>query len=672
MDPNDRVRGRAAGSSGSRARKTVIRGPNSALTDYLQEIGVTDHFRERRRIEIEQARLRQQQQQQQQEGRNPENAAETQSTNEAEETEVTADAALAADMQEEEEQAQEAGPSTSTRSTTTEAVVEVETVKEKIKVAVKGKKKKKAASDDEYSDEMNHREGLNRSSARKGGRMHNCEMCGKRFLLRGEPSGRLLCAACRRSVEKASADRAAETKRARSLVRQQPNSATKRRKIKKTEGGLLELDAQLPTLQDLCVRAIARHLDQVESFGDIGTQSMNRLNRIISKLRALDEQKLSLFMGPDRTTLTLYDCTRIEARGLQRIASECPRLESLDLQFCGRLNGATLHVLAQGLPQLNRVRLDGAFLVADEEWATFFRTMGERLRALTAAFAGFGPVAMRALVSHCTQLEALRLVECTEFDDDSLGMLAWPITEHEEALQDAERQLRADSNGSVPPWQSLAHLRSLELLRPHKPMTNMTAKRVLREIGSHLRVLDVAGFRDVMDDFADEVATHACGLRELGMASCDAVSAAAMERVFGHMRATQTLKAHHGLTRVDLSRCYMLTDRVVQELVRLAGSSLRHLNLNSVDDNLTEYGLLALAGLMHAEDGTLQEQTLGCTALEELDVSWVRSMTDEVLGQIVPRCKHLARIDVYGCGGVTAFAPARPGLKYVGRECDTL
>ncbi|KAJ2847428.1 UV-damaged DNA-binding protein rad7, partial [Coemansia brasiliensis] len=350
----------------------------------------------------------------------------------------------------------------------------------------------------------------------------------------------------------------------------------------------------------------------------------------------------------------------------------CPRLESLDLQFCGRLNGGTLQVLAQGLPQLSRVRLDGAFLVADEEWAAFFRTMGEQLRMFTAAFAGFGPVAMRALVSHCTQLEALRLVECTEFDDDCLGMLAWPITELEETLQDAERQLRADSDGAMPPWKSLTHLRSLELLRPHKPMTNMTAKRVLREIGSHLHALDVAGFRDVMDDFADELATHTCGLQELGMASCDSISSEAMVRVFGHMRATQTLKAHHGLTRVDLSRCYMLTDQVVQELVRLAGSSLRQLSLNSVDDNLTQRGLLALGGFMYAEDDGLQEQTLGCTVLEELDVSWVRSMTDEVLGQIVPRCKHLARIDVYGCGGVTAFAPARPGLKYVGRECDTL
>ncbi|KAJ2189440.1 UV-damaged DNA-binding protein rad7 [Coemansia sp. RSA 532] len=673
MDPNDRARGNAAGRAGGRSKGAGIRGPSSALTDYLQEIGVTEHFRERRRREAEEraaaeqgGQQGQQQGEQQQQvnaeaGNADEEGAETENAEpDHEETqdveEETADSALAADMQHAEDQAQEAGPST---------------VTVQIKAKGKGKRKKDEESDYEPEDEMTVRGGLNRSSARKGGRMHDCDMCGKRFLVRGEMPDQLLCAACRRSKDKASAADAASVARRARTVQKKPAA---RHKMRKTEGGLLEFEAELPTLQNLCVRAIARHLDQVDSFGEVSGPSLDRLNRIISKLRVLDAQTMRLFMGADRTSVTLYDCTRIDAAGLRRISDECPMLERLDLQFCGRMDGASLLALAQGLPKLQHVRLDGAFLVRDTEWAAFFREAGGRLRSFSAAFAGFGPQAMRALVTHCVNIESLRLAECSDFDDDCLAMLAVPITEYEEAEQEAERKLRAETGkgkqavGTVLSWQPLAQLRVLELQRPHKPMVCTTARRVVRALGAQLRVLDMSGFRDLDDGFMGDMGDHATSLQELALASCDSITGDAMAAFFAR---------RNGFTRVDLGRCYMLTDNAVQELVRHSGATLRHLSLNSVDDSLTQNGLLALAGQMFEQctsgkEPRLAEQTLGCVGLEVLDVSWVRSTTDNVLETVVSQCKRLASISVYGCGSVSAFAPVRPGLKYVGRECDTL
>ncbi|KAJ2302729.1 hypothetical protein IWW55_003279, partial [Coemansia sp. RSA 2706] len=289
---------------------------------------------------------------------------------------------------------------------------------------------------------------------------------------------------------------------------------------------------------------------------------------------------------------------------------------------------------------------------------------------------------MRALVTHCVRLEALRVAECSDFDDDSVAMLAAPITEFEEIEQEAERLLRAEGAGkgkapagAVPAWQPMAQLRALELVRPHRPMASMTARRVVRGLGKQLRVLDLAGFRDLADDFLDDLGASCPNLQELGLASCDSIGAAAMAAYFAGLRGRQALRAGHGFTRVDLSRCYMLTDRVVQELVRHSGATLRRLALNSVDDNLTLNGVLALGGFMYGAEGgkaRLEEQTAGCGCLEELDLSWVRCTTDAALEQILPKCKGLAQVSVYGCGGVTAFAPARAGLRYVGRECDTL
>ncbi|KAJ1730818.1 UV-damaged DNA-binding protein rad7 [Coemansia biformis] len=674
MDPNDRARRSASGrgAAGAQMASTTIRGPHSALTDYLQEIGVTEHFRERRQREAaERVRARAQQQEQEQQAREQQAQAQAQEqpleSGAAGDDAPSADAALAADMQQEEEAATEAGASTSAAAA--EAVMEVAMTR---KGAKRGAKKGKGKRDagDEDPDDAAYGEGLNRGSARKGGRMKECEMCGKTFLLRGEPTERLLCAPCRRSVDKAAAAKTAVSKRARAAAPTLPPPKPKRRRAKKTEGGLLELDPGLPSLQDLCARAIAHHVDRVESFGAISAQSLNKICRIICKMRLLDEKTLPLFVSADRASVTLYDCTRITGQGIDRIIAACPSLETLHLEFCGRVDGDGLLALARGLPRLANVRLDGAFLVQDDTWAEFFREMGPRLREFKVAYAGMGPRAMRALVTHCTELAELRVVECSDFDDDCLAMLAAPITEHEEAQQEAERLLRAQrarackgkmaegAAEAAPPWQRLARLVSLELPRPHKPMTSATAARVVYTLGAQLGVLDLTGFRDLGDGFLlAALAEHGGDLWELGLGECNELSPDAFAEFFARGSVDGARPAGHGLLRVDLGRCYGLTDGVVKALVRHSRSTLRHVCLNSVDDSLTADGVLALGD---------------APGLEELDLSWVRCTTDAVLEQLVPRCPRLAVVRVYGCPGVTPFAPKRAGLTYVGREADTL
>ncbi|KAJ2155879.1 UV-damaged DNA-binding protein rad7 [Coemansia sp. RSA 552] len=689
MDPNDRTRGgRPGNAAGKKAKGTIIKGPNSALTDYLQEIGVTEHFRERRRREAEErARAQEEAQARQQANIQPVNGQPA-SPQQAEESEMTADAALAVDMQQEEQEAveNEAGPSTSTgrprraaaAGSYVEVVVDVRPREnegaKKNEAKKRGRKKR-----DEGADEAEFRGGLTQSSARKGGKMKECEMCGRRFLVRGEEPARLLCAACRRSVDKAA--------RGPEKVPKGPERPTKRgaprkrRKMRKTEGGLLEIDPDLPTLQDLCVRAIARHVDLVETFGDIGGENLNRLCRVICKKRELSPQTMRLFATPERTALTLYDCTRLTVPELVGIPQTCMGLESLDLQFCGRLDGATLLSMADGLPRLAHVRLDGAFLVTDGEWAAAVRSLAPRLRSLSVAWASFGICAMRAVATHCMGLERLCVDESTLFNDDCLATLTVPITEEEEIMQEAERGL-ADSARYSPAWQPLERLRALQIRRPSAAMETRTAKRVVRQLGRQLETLDFSGFRDLADDFLGEaLLEHGMqNISDLRLAGCDAISPQAFADFFLRARQLSARAAGDALTRLDLGRCYMLTDRVVQELVQLSGATLRSLCLNSVDDNLTVNGLLALAGFMYRDEApggsdkppALAEETMGCVCLEDLDVSWVRCTSDSVLRQILPKCRSLKRIRVYGCPSVSAMAPARPGLAYVGRESDTL
>ncbi|KAJ1827238.1 UV-damaged DNA-binding protein rad7 [Coemansia sp. RSA 2599] len=741
MDTYDRSRGGAdgRGGSGRRGRGTVIKGPHSALTDYLQEIGVSEHFRERRRREAEE---REAQERQAAEATAAAAAASASASAlatgvqvSAEEGEQTADAALAADMQQQEDAAVEAGSSSrptrmrtraragvsgaaSTLEPIAEAVKEAPAVaveEQPVKTKGKGKgkaggkggrrKKKKGESDsdfdDENEDEANYRGGLNRSSARKGGRMKECEVCGKRFLQRGEhdESARVLCAMCLNSINKAVGDQAAVAKRARETTVRAP--AKPRKRMRKNAGGLLEYEPGLPSLQDLCVRVIAKHLDQVESFGDITAQSLRKLCRIICKMRTLDEQTLGLFLGSDKSSLTLYDCTKITRAGIQRIIDECAQIEALDLEYCGRLDNAGLVDLGRSLTNLTSLRLDGAFLISDEGWAALLRDCGPRLTSFRVRFTGFGLVAMRALTVHCPNLVELCVSECIDFDDDCLATLSAPITDYEEEMQEPERILRLlndrrdkkgkcsettvchprDYSGPVPSWKPLSRLRTLELARPHKPMSSQTTSRVIGTLGSQLRVLDLSGFKDIDDDFVLGTLDAHCGnLEELYLGECVSITPDAMAQFFYRQRLKSKV-AGKGYRRVGLGRCYMLTDSVIQELVLHSGATLTWLDLNSVDDNLSSHGILALSGAIYkrhvGEDGdlgeyVLEEQMSGCVNLVEIDVSWVRCTSDSVLETILARCKKIETVKVYGCPYVTTFAPRRPGLRYIGRECDTL
>ncbi|KAJ2514573.1 UV-damaged DNA-binding protein rad7 [Coemansia sp. RSA 2049] len=764
-------RGGGGGGGGSTNTNTnAIKGPHSALTDYLQEIGVSEHFRNRRR-EQEEA-LRQQVAQAAAAGPNGaaaggQEGVATQATASSapgasasggsastDNADDSADRALAADLQQEENEAADmAGASGSgsssratlrTRSRTAAAaaaavsssVIAVPAAassskgKGKGKSAKKGKGKKGRDSDSEYeSDGDNYADaaggsgGLNRGSARKGGKMKDCEVCSRRFLLRGElpADGRLLCTRCRQSIDRSASEHAAVAKNARAAIAAAAGPP-KRKRLKKTEGGLLEYDRGIPTLQDICVRAIAKNIDQVESFGEITAQSANKVCRIISKMRILDETTLGLFLGggEQQESVTLYDCTKIAGPGIRRLVDGCPNVTSLRLEYCGQLNRHSLLDIGCRLRHLTSVRLDGAFLINSQTWAEFFLTMGPRLQSFKVKYAGFGPPAMRALVTHCKQLRELRVSECVDFDDDCLAMLAIPITEHEEHQQEAERAKRSNTNGEMGSvgWEPMACLESLELGHPHQSMTNQSAVRAIETVGSQLRILDLTGFRDINDDFLLKALDGNCGrLRELYLGECNSISADAFAEFFARQRrkrgARKVLQGHggkeqeveseeeecqrisssgitNGLVRVGLDRCYMLTDRVLQELVMYSGASLTWLGLNSVDDNLTLNGLLALAGKMddrgahnqtslregenEAGGGGLAvaKETGGCINLEELDVSFVRCASDSVLSVVLAKCKRLAQISVYGCPEVTSLAPARSGLAYVGRECDTL
>lgn len=59
----------------------------------------------------------------------------------------------------------------------------------------------------------------------------------------------------------------------------------------------------MPALTDVCISIVARHVEDVESLGDIGLENMRRVNNIICKNRKMCVDTRSLRCWPLRADI---------------------------------------------------------------------------------------------------------------------------------------------------------------------------------------------------------------------------------------------------------------------------------------------------------------------------------------------------------------------------------
>ncbi|KAJ1917934.1 UV-damaged DNA-binding protein rad7 [Mycoemilia scoparia] len=848
--PNSRGgrRRRSGGVGGSQNANdgtgSRVRGPNSALTSFLQELGVNaNEIRlnaERRQAEIEAAAIEEQERVNEEEG---EGEAQVDSSN-GDHQEVVAGNG---DNDDDDQDMVEITINTrrSSRRLSGKApqngMSEIAGTSGTSKGKTKKRKKAKPDSDyennnddgnDDEGDDFNDKpgtnnglgHGLNKSSARKGGKIYLCDMCGTRFLCRENTSGqhrvnqRMLCIPCKRSVEKANnqnkdSSTTAAGKSANRGGRGTAGSGLKRprRKLKKTVEGLLELDTGLPSLQELCIRQVGKHIHDISGFGDITENSINKVCKIICKMRELTNETVKLFLNENRTHVRLYDCTKLDGVGLRMVAQFSPAASELQLNFCGQMRDNDLLYYARIMPNLEVVKLHGPFLVSDDEgFVKFFEILGPRLKEFSIGAARFGPTAMEGLVRYCTNLKKLEIADCPEVGDDCIKLLAAGSLDNQNKddseptsssslssssplVRDGKDSTLSKSKGKEKAVDTstttgdddntnnksnsddnkfengtngviltpLNNLKSLEIKHNGKPITTPTLIKVLETIGSGLTTLAISQSKNIDDVLLTDGVLACCPrLTKFFLEGCPKVSSEACATFFSlwrEKRATYNsgLRAQNhgaldtninqmvvassssrdrlndlpsspypeGLISLSFKRCTSFSDDVIIQLVLHSGNTLEYLNLHSLDENISERGLMALAGISlpaviydddlldileeehekeqegeelpepfdedsdivkykmkelriqkeDEEQRKAKELSLpGCPRLEYLNVSFVRAVTDEVLDKIVKHCPHLKVIEVWGCSKVSAYTPKREGLKYIGRESDTL
>lgn len=620
-----------------------MRGPNSALTEFLRNEGITDAFRRR-----------QQRQQEQEQG-----AVEEGDESQEEEPIIT----------EQIHGGEENPQQISSASGAADAFEE-----EEAQLVKAARRKRKVNRGNEGWDSPNYSDdsdegylgGIgNANGFRRFGEEAKCVDCGNEFRLSvytrfDENRKGYLCDICNRNL------------RQREMYARR-NQLSARKKRKKLAQALLERSTiRIPSLQDVCIKRISENISDVEALGDIGQMNMAKLSRILSKNRSLNDSTMNLFLLLNLKTLEFWDCSNVDSDSLNKIVSFCPNLEALTLHMCGQLHNDNLKLYANKLPHLKELSLNGPFLISDQVWQEFFETCGSRLTKFELKNTHrFGNDAFISLLENSgSSLISLKLSRL-----DALDSL--------------------EVYGLLPHYLHPSKVSHLEISHPSREdlITDDLIINTLSIVGESLVHLNLDGCSDLTDRFMDEGLMVFCpNLSHLSLRGLDQLTDLGVASAFHRYGTVNS----GGLIFLDLTKCANLGDKSMYQIFLHSSHTLVELSINSVHALSKDFFFQIFTDDSHPYKVSLKEKIearlsnpdpatvnqdncevnyfakLNFAYLTTLDCGFVRSIDNEVLSLISDHCHKLSIIEMFGCNRCNSKARTRPDLIVIGRESDTL
>ncbi|KAF1829911.1 DNA repair protein-like protein Rad7 [Decorospora gaudefroyi] len=435
--------------SGRRPRGAGIRGPHSALTDFLAANNISaqeirDSYQQRvRQAEQEAAQT-------DDNGEGPSNGGA-----EVEEDLQAESSTMAAERTRKRKRDQD------------EAIAKIKKGKAAKKVQKKKQKKNSSDDDSDFEDVMD----MYKKAKPLPGQLENCELCNKRFTVtpysKAGPEGGLLCTPCGKEMVK---DTKAEAKANKPVVR---------RGRRKMESNRLDgmTDCGPKTLQQLCIEKLAQHSEDIDELGEMPEGIMNRISEIFSKKRAMNSTTMKLFLQPDMDRVAIHEAAYLETEDYDQIFAICPNVKRLSLRNCCQFKDSNIDYMNEKARALEEIQLLGANLVSNDKWAELFIARGKDLKAFKVEWldAAFDDEAVEALTTFCPNLERLKLERCKQIGPDSIDAIA-----------------------------RLQHLKHLTL-RFHDPITREKLTHLIRSIGTNLETLCLEHFLDNTSDPTDDV-----------------------------------------------------------------------------------------------------------------------------------------------------------------------
>ncbi|KAL3451318.1 hypothetical protein BJX65DRAFT_240089 [Aspergillus insuetus] len=511
-----------------RQTRNQIRGPHSALTDFLASNNISaaqihDDY---------QRRLRE---------------AELQANNE-EQQENAEQGSTVADNDEYEDNVGESPEERKKRKRKEAATLA------KIKQSKEfARRKARRVGEPDDDDDFIAREMMEERSRPLPGQLDNCEICSKRFTVtpysKTGPNGGLLCAKCGKEL----GDKQKKS---------QPKKRGPRTARRQNQSDLLDGIAQEGALSlvEMCTKKVADNINDIDEFGDLPWQLLRRLSQILSKRRVMTPRTLNLFLRPDLGFINIYDSGKLETDDFQKIFTFMPALTHVNLRFAGQLKDQVIDYMLERDLKVKHLQLDAANLVSDQRWQQVFQKLGSQLETLRLSNMDFSldDETIQVMSKSCTGLQRLKLEDCWKMSD---------------------RSLQAIAN-----IQSLEYL-SLNLISETQPENLL---ELVSKIGSNLRTLSLRGFA-LADDTVLEMIHDKCKLlTKLRFTDNSICTDKGFVKLFDNWSNPPLEFADFSSTRdVDNSNPDGPTDATglasngFAALMRHSGSTLRKLNISS-------------------------------------------------------------------------------------------
>ncbi|KAL8975160.1 MAG: hypothetical protein Q9197_000617 [Variospora fuerteventurae] len=456
--------------SGRRTSNNRIRGPQSALTDFLASNNISaaqisaDYERRRREAQ------------------------------ERAEQEAAANGTIAEEDEQQPDERDETALQKKKRKRAEEKALA------EIKQGKSSKKHKKSKKGNPEGDDSDDAFGMYTKSKPLPGQLENCEKCEKRFTVtaysKTGAEGGLLCMKCSKELT--------DQKKKGDKVKKQ--AAAPRGRQRQKQSNLLDgiIGDGAVSLQDLCIKTIADNVHHLEELGDLPQSLLKRLSEIFSKRRVLLPRNLDLFLRSGLETIELTDCGKLELEDYIKIFSFAPQIHTLNLQNAGQFKDEVIdYIMERDIP-IQNLKLYAANLILNSKWIEYFAKCGHRLESLQLKWlnCSLDDEAFMHLVEHCPNLKRLKLKQCWQLGDPAVA--------------------------------AMQHLEKLEHLSLHfkEPVSAESLVAMITAIGPNLRTLSLEAFYNADDSVLQAIHTHCTRLEKLRLTENDACTDAGYTELF--------------------------------------------------------------------------------------------------------------------------------------------
>jgi len=447
------------------------------------------------------------------------------------------------------------------------------------------------------------------------GQFENCEICEKRFTVtpysKTGPGGGLLCTKCSKEWKDDEKKKEAQAKK-RAVVRGRRRQAESDRMMGDVKPGA-------KSLVEACVRRVADVVHDIDEFGDMPQNLLDRLSQILSQKRVLTSRTLGLFLKPDVDRIAIYDCGKLEEEDFHKIFAYMPHVESVNLRFAGQMKDDALLYMAEKCKKIRSLQLGATNLISDKAFVDMFRQRGSQLESLKLSELNdsLKDETVHEMVRCCANLRRLKLRSCSHMGEASIQSFA-----------------------------ALSKLEHLTLAVAQNDTSSDTLVRLITNIGPHLQTLCLEGFVEADDAVLEAIKNHCTKLRKLRLTGSTMCTDRAFADLFGNNFGNPPIPYIDLSDNRDVDS--MNPDGPQEEPVGFGSEAFKAMMLHSAD-RLERLDLHSCRHISHQALTEVFDGQKKYPCLQDIDLSFVTMVDEEVMAGIFRSCPALAKLAVFAC-----------------------